>query len=408
MSERACGVLIYAHGHPYKAIAKAFAGTKGRIATFGEIVEAHMARPDLEPFQNRQVLSRTVLAAGRKKGTRSYQAFVSDETGLMEDPTALRAAYDIRFNQRKDSEVVGMAPASVHFGQISMEKFSSLGQLERQPRMVPTRVTRRQDRTRTKGLKIGVRDQLNAVLGHRAAPIIAARRATTGVAESSGVNHTQEDIRWSYDSWRRGNVCVTLFHDGGLEDPAFLRGEYALATPLSYMGGTACKSDRHVAGIPWEPCVCYVLAWRDVNVQDGEIICDPEDIDSLMLGRADCFHPTEEAFPAGPYPYILNPHGQTDTDGFMASPLAADDKGCLESDGVTRCVVDIEEKLGECILTEQVINFPCKKSRWQRILAEAPPALRPSAFAQILPTSESSIVSSPWRSLIDFRSNIYV
>lgn len=377
-----CGILICAGGRPYRAIeiAKAYAGERGRIATFAEVLQAHLRRPDFAPLMNAHILTRTAIVLGRHPGKRRFTSFVSDECGLVEDVATLKRSYKDSYELfRNKKEVIGM-PTILHYGAVPIDALQTFEQRDPRRRPIRTRITHQRDNIKQRRLDVDLDEQPYAVLGESSAQVIEHRRQTTKIRNLSGENRTTRDFRYCYDSWRRGELGFSLFHDDTHAHPDFLAGRHALVAPivlLAYKDDTT--SEPRVQGGPWRCNQCYVLAWRDVGVQDGDIVFD-RGINELKSGRDDCFHPNEEALPKKDLFYFINAHTRPDgSEQLAAFDAVVSKKNGIHSHEEARCLVDVE-KLGETVFEEYMLDFPCDPEKWAQIINNAPPGTQAIRF----------------------------
>lgn len=383
-----CALLTVANRSVFDAIriAKVFAGERGGIATFPEVVRASLDRPNEAVFKNLQVLTSSVIAFGRDKGG-LYRACISHSSGLMEDEVGLQAAYQRAIALTPKTQTPFGGP---NYGHLDSKRFQELladGQSS------PIRATckpptQRQLRTEVNTLDL-LKGQMRALLGPDFARLIERRRQ----------QHPYPTNGSAYDKrvWRRGNIGGSCFHDGQVSVTEFQDGKHCLMTPLVFMQNEERNkpsgSPPKMSAISWPYRPIRVLAWRDRAEQSGEIFEDPLDLATWKLGRASCLHPNDEPLPASPLPYFVGNISGAPEETLVACKASQDAQGNVGGDPDPMCRVHATI-LGDCILEKVVVDMPLTQAHWRTLVSRAPSGTQ--GFHMRIDLAEIKENCTPW------------
>ena len=361
-------LLVRANGDIYSAIriAKSFAGERGSIATFPEIVEASLARPT-DPLFNQIILSSSIFAMARTRHRGSFKGCISHTSGFIENPDALFRAYRraVEHSPRSFSTYGGP-----NYGHIDLDAFQSLYASDTShPVRIPVQPNQKTPNTHKNSVYtlMLLQDQMRAVLGpERMKQFIPQRRQALSRPNGS---------RYLQNVWRRGSFFLSCGYDTQTDATDFIKRKHALVSPLAFLKHRERNGElkHEMTGYTWAHHSAGVLAWRNREEHGGEIIQDPRHLEDWKVGRTDCFHQNDAALPPSTLFYsVYRDDTQPPGRSLLAHRMHQSEEGHVGAIPEALCHVAIEY-IGEHMLKDVLVEQPLTPEHWAELVAAAPP-----------------------------------
>ncbi len=163
----------------------------------------------------------------------------------------------------------------------------------------------------------------------------------------------KDPTRYLYHCWRRGEVSGFEFQDDRLKSAEFRRGEYALASPLTF---ASLKLDHrpereHITLYSWNGDARYVLALPEGWQPSDPIQIEPQQkLEDFLIHREDCYNSSVDALGAFDEYYLVMSVPREDGMHLVRTVTLWDEPGYASVTHHPHCWAEIEAVVGETTL----------------------------------------------------------